>query len=324
MRDWYPTRKPFSMHRLQVDDIHSIYIEECGKPDGVPVLWCHGGPGGGLQPVHGRQFDPERYRVILFSQRGAPQSLPFAEIRKNTTQHLLADMELIRKHLSIPNWIVAGRSWGTTLALLYAQANPKVVKGLFLAAVFLCDEKSIHWLFRDGASRIYPEAWARFCAPIPPDERADLLSAYARRLTGKDEAIALRCAAAWADWEAHTLSLRPDPAVVETATGLDVCLSLARLEAHYLSQGGFIDENQILRDASKIAHIPTHIVHGRYDMNTTYSNAVLLHQALGLSELLCVPLGGHATNDPVTVDAQIQAADALITSSTHQKMSLRS
>lgn len=311
LRTWYPERVPFKTHRLKVSDIHNLYIEECGNPEGKPVVWLHGGPGSGLFPSHGRQFDPSFYRIILFDQRGAGQSTPYADVRENTTQHLIADIEKIREMLGLERWIVAGRSWGSTLALLYAEAHPERVAALFLAAIFLCDKPSIHWLFQDGASHIYPEAWADFVALVPESSRGDIMGAYKQMLLGADEPLAIRAAQAWSLWEANTLSVLPDPSLVESCTSDAVTLSLARLECHYLGNGGFIEDGQILRDTPKIASIPAKIIHGRYDMNCTYDNALRLHRALPQSELITIALGGHAVNEAATIDAQIRATDDL-------------
>ncbi|MEJ0063774.1 MAG: prolyl aminopeptidase [Alphaproteobacteria bacterium] len=311
MRDWYPERKPYATHRLKVSSLHELHIEECGNPKGEAVIWLHGGPGSGLYRNHGRQFDPEFYRIILFDQRGSGQSTPYADVRENTTRDLIADIEKIREYFGISRWLVAGRSWGATLALLYAQAHPERVTALFLAAIFLCDTQSIRWLFQDGASRIYSQAWEEYVALVPPEKRGDIMKAYGDMLLGENQEIALKAARAWSIWEGHTCSVLPDPGFVADFAADNAVLSLARLEHHYLSRGGFVEEGHILKNAHKIAHIPVKIVHGRYDMNCTYDNAWKLHQALPKSELITIPLGGHATNDPATVDAQIRAADAL-------------
>ncbi len=310
-RDFYPERVSFAQHRLQVSDIHNLYIEECGNPQGIPVIWCHGGPGSGCYPSHGRQFDPAYYRVILFDQRGSGKSTPFADIRENTTHDLIEDMEKIRAHLGIDRWVVAGRSWGTTLSLLYAQKHPQHVAALFLVAVFLCDKRANQWLFQDGASHVYPEAWSDFEAIVPPEQRTDMFGAYRRMLFGDDRSLGEKAACAWSMWEAHTLSVLPDPSLIDTLSAPDAMLSLARLECHYLGHNGFIQEGQILRDAPKIAPIPATIIHGRHDMNCLYDNAWRLHKVLPASELVTVEMGGHASNDPATIDAQVKAADAL-------------
>ncbi|MDD9900508.1 MAG: prolyl aminopeptidase [Alphaproteobacteria bacterium] len=316
LRNLYPERAVFKTHRLPVSDIHELYVEECGNPEGQPVLWCHGGPGGGLFPAHGRAFDPTLCRVILFDQRGAGQSTPFADTRQNTTQDLISDIEKIRTHLGIDKWIVAGRSWGTTLSLLYAEAHPDRVQGLFLAAVFLCDKKSSHWLFQDGASRVFSEAWADFEALVPESKRDDMTGAYHDMMFGTDTKRAIQAARAWSTWEAHTVSLLPDENILNDFTNEGVMLAIAKLECHYLGNPahppGFVAEGQILRDAHRIAHIPTAIIHGRYDMNCLYDGAYRLHKALPESKLFTVDRGAHAANDPETIDAQVRAADMLL------------
>lgn len=311
MRDWYPERKTFATHRLRVSDLHELYIEESGNPCGKPVLFNHGGPGNGILKNHGRQFDPEFYRLINFDQRGAGKSTPYADIRENTTQHLILDIEKIRKFLNIEKWIVAGRSWGATLSLLYAEAYPQQVAALYLPAVFLCDRSSSLWLFQDGASRIFSEEWSKFEELIPIEKRSDLMLAYKDLLFSENESIAHLAAMTWSRWEAVTVSILPDQQILDSFASPEVTLALARLECHYLLNGGFIEEGQILRDAHKISHIPTKIIHGRYDMNCTHDAAVKLHQALPNSELITLPLGGHAANDAPTIDAQIRAAETL-------------
>ena len=313
MQDWFPERVPFQTHRLKVSDLHTLYVEECGNPSGIPVLWCHGGPGSGIAPTHGRQFDPALYHIILFDQRGSGQSTPFAETRENTTQDLIADIEKIRELLKIESWIVAGRSWGTTLALLYAEQYPEKVRGLFLAAIFLCEKKSSEWIFQEGASAIYPEAWEAFSALVPSEKRTDIFAAYREMMGDSDAAIAEKAARAWMIWEATTSSVLSDPAAVASFTSPTVMLPMARLECHYLGKGGFIQEGQILSDASKIKDIPTVIVHGRYDMNCRFSEAWRLHKALPRSTLIDVPLGGHLANTPESIDAQMRAVQLLET-----------
>jgi len=311
LRDFYPERKIYNTERLKVSEIHELYIEECGNPNGVPVLWCHGGPGSGIFPDHGRQFDPEYYRIILFDQRGSGKSTPFADIRDNTTQDLISDIEKIREFLGIDKWIVSGRSWGTTLALLYAQAYPDNVNGLFLGAVFLCDDYSCNWLFQDGAGRVFSEAWEKFIEIIPENERNNIMEAYKIRMFSDDEVVALDAAMRWSIWEAGVVSIVPDDNIISMFSSEGIMLALARLECHYLSQRGFIEENQILNNAHKIAHIPTEIIHGRYDINCLFDNAYRLHQALPKSNLTAVAMGAHASNDPETIDAQVRAADRL-------------
>ena len=311
LRNWYKEREIYNREALRVSDIHELYIEECGNPDGVPVLWCHGGPGSGIFPDHGRQFDPEYYRIILFDQRGAGKSTPFADIRENTTQDLILDIEKIRKHLNIDKWIVAGRSWGTTLSLLYAQDYPEHVSAIYLGAVFLCDDQSCDWLFQEGAGKIFAEEWDKFIEIIPENERGNIMEAYKKLIFSDDDDVAMDAARRWSIWEANTVSIIPDDDIISMFESDEVMLALARFECHYLSQRGFLEENQIINNASKIAHIPTEIIHGRYDINCLFDNAYRLHQVLPKSNLTIVDVGAHASSDPETIDAQIRAADRL-------------
>lgn len=312
LRPFFPERIVFKSHRVRVSEIHELSVEECGNPEGIPVVWCHGGPGGGCSPLHGRMFDPATTRLIMIDQRGAGKSTPFADIRENTTQHLIADMEKIRELLGIESWFVAGRSWGTTLALLYAEAHPDRVRGLWLAAVFLATKEANDWLFQEGASKVYPEHWAVFEAMVPPALRHNMGAAYRDLMFGEDEELGIEAAKIWGIWEAHTCSVLPDPAVVAGLTAPGVLLAMARFECHYLTQGCFIEEGQILREAHRIAHLPVKIIHGRYDMNCLYNNAWNLHKALPKSDLFTPLLGGHIPNDAETVDMQVRAAEALI------------
>lgn len=310
LKPFYPPLKIYKEHRLRVSDIHELHIQESGDPEGVPVLFNHGGPGGGINETHGRQFNPEHYRLIQFDQRGSGKSTPYADIRENTTQDLINDIEAVREHLGISSWIVAGRSWGTTLSLLYAQAHRMQVRALYLAAVFLCDRQSINWLFQEGASRVYPQQWEDFVSIIPEAQRGNLMAAYQQLLNHPDSQVAENAARHWSTWEAHTCTILPDEDAVAHFTSPGVMLAISRLECHYLSNGGFIQEGQILRDIEAIEHIPTTIIHGRYDMNCTFDNAWRLHKALPKSKLIVVPVGGHSASDDDTIDKQIRAADA--------------
>jgi proline iminopeptidase len=313
LKPLYPERKIFKTHRLKVSNLHELHIEESGNPDGKPVLFNHGGPGTGIAKDHARQFDPAFFRVIQFDQRGAGKSTPYADIRENTTPDLIADIEKIRKHLQIDDWVVGGRSWGVTVSVLYAEAYPERIKALYLPAVFLSDKHSINWLFQDGASHVFPEAWEKFVALVPTQKRNNIMAAYKDMLFGNDQELGIRAARNWSEWEANVSSVIPDQSIVDHFTSDSVMLALARFECHYLFNGGFIEEGQIIRDAHRIAHIPAKIIHGRYDMNCTYDNATKLRSALPNSELITLPLGGHACNDPETTDRQVRAADAIKT-----------
>jgi proline iminopeptidase len=233
MQTLYPPIQPYTSYQLPVDGTHTLYIEECGNLDGIPVVFLHGGPGAGCEPLHRRFFDPEIYRIVLFDQRGCGKSIPHAELRDNTTWHLVADIEAIRNHLNIERWLLFGGSWGSTLALAYAQKHPGRVLGMILRGIFLGRERDVRWFYQDGASRLFPDAWESFIDPIPQNEHDDLLQAYHQRLTGTDELERLRLARSWSTWEATTLNLERKPSVVEHFAEAHMALSLARIEAHY-------------------------------------------------------------------------------------------
>ena len=263
MRVLFPDIKPYATQRLVMDSLHTLYVEECGNPNGLPVLFLHGGPGAGCEPMHRRFFDPQRYRIVLFDQRGSGQSSPHAELRDNTTWHLVADIEKLREHFNIDRWVVFGGSWGSTLALAYAETHPDRVLGLILRGVFLCRDRDIHWFYQHGANRLFPDLWEHFLAPIPAAEQNDLIHAYHRRLTGANELERLRAARAWSVWEGATLSLESNPATVEHFSDAHRALSLARIECHYFVNQCFMELDQLLRDADRLRTIPGVIVHGR-------------------------------------------------------------
>lgn len=281
-------------------------MEECGNPRGLPALFLHGGPGAGCEPMYRRFFDPERYRIILFDQRGSGQSTPHAELRNNTTWHLIADIESIRQRLSIERWVVFGGSWGSTLALAYAEAHSERVLGLILRGIFLCRHQDIHWFYQEGTSRLFPDAWEHYLEPIPEVERGDLLHAYYRRLTGPNELERLRAAKAWSVWEGSTLTLESDPNLVRHFGEAHLALSLARIECHYFVNHIFMEPNQVLRDAHRLKGIPGVIVHGRYDVICPLDGAWALHKAWPEAELR-IPTAGHAASEPGIVDALVSA-----------------
>ena len=303
----YPPVEPFDQRVLDVGDGHSIYVEQSGNPSGLPVVVVHGGPGGGSSPAMRRYFDPNVYRVILFDQRGCGHSRPHAEVENNTSWHLVADMEQIREVLKVKQWVIFGGSWGSTLALLYAQAHKERVLGLILRGIFLCRQQDFHWLFQEGASHIFPDYWEDFLKPIPPAERKDLISSYYRHLTGPNELAKMAAAKAWSLWEGRCATLKPSHKVVESFSDPHKAVSLARIEAHYFVNGGFIEENQIIDNADKLADIPGIIVHGRYDMVCTMENAHTLHRHWPGSQLQIVRDAGHSSSEPGTVDALIRA-----------------
>ena len=279
MRKLYPEIRPYVQHSLAVDPPHILYVEESGAPSGLPVLFVHGGPGAGTEPFHRRFFDPGRYRVILFDQRGCGRSTPHAALDGNTTQSLVADMERIREQLGIERWVIFGGSWGSTLALVYAETHPERVLALILRGIFLCRPHEIRWFYQEGASRLFPEAWQDYLSPIPPQERADMVEAYYRRLTGSDEVARMAAAKSWALWEGRTATLQPREAVLNHFGDPFTALSLARIECHYFVNDSFLEPDQILRDAARLAEIPGHIVHGRYDVVCPVENAWELHLA---------------------------------------------
>ncbi|MCK5903071.1 MAG: prolyl aminopeptidase [Cocleimonas sp.] len=297
---------------LPVDDLHNIYVEECGEATGVPIIFLHGGPGAGCESYHRQLFDPEKYRIILFDQRGCGRSKPHAELRQNTTQHLIQDMEKIRKYFGIDQWVVAGGSWGSTLALAYAEAYPDKVSGMILRGIYFSGKKEIDWFYQHGASQFYPDYWQDFIAPIPEEERDDLLSAYYRRLTGNNEIARMQAAKAWSLWEARTATLRPHKSLLDHFSNPHTALGLATLEAHYFMNRGFLEEDQLIQHADKLKDIPCYIIHGRYDMICPVAQAYALHQALPLSELFIVQEAGHAACETGITAALIEASKKII------------
>lgn len=309
MRILFPDIKPYATQRLAVDDLHCLYVEECGVPGGLPVLFLHGGPGAGCEPLHRRFFDPQRYRIVLFDQRGSGQSSPHAELHDNTTWLLVADIEKLREHLGIDRWLVFGGSWGSTLALAYAEMHPERVMGLILRGIFLCRDRDLHWFYQEGTSRLFPDLWEHFLAPIPFAEREDLIPAYYRRLTSANELERLRAAKAWSTWEGATLTLEHHPQIVEQFGEVHRALSLARIECHYFINQCFMEPDQLLRNASRLRDIPGVIIHGRYDVICPLDNAWALHQAWPEAELRIIPTAGHAASEPGIVDALVYATE---------------
>ncbi len=303
----YPEIQPYTHYHFAVDELHQLYVEESGNPLGIPVVFLHGGPGAGTQPWHRRFFDPHVYRIVLFDQRGAGLSLPHATLETNTTPDLIADMEKLRVHLHIEKWLVFGGSWGSTLALAYAEAYPFRVLGLILRGIFLCRQQDLLWFYQDGASRIFPDAWEDYEKIIPVEERHDLMAAYHRRLTGDDEIAQMAAAKAWSVWEGMCSTLKPNPNVVGHFADPHTALALARIESHYFANDIFLAPNQLLADAGKIADIPTVIVHGRYDVVCPLDNAFVLHKALPNSELHIIRDAGHSAAELGIVDALVKA-----------------
>ncbi len=311
MQIFYPEIKPYQRHQIAVEPPHELYVDESGNPDGIPVLFVHGGPGAGCGKYDRRFFDPEVYRIVLFDQRGSGRSRPHAELEGNTTQKLVEDIEVIRTTLGIDQWVLFGGSWGSTLSLVYAQTHPERVLGLILRGIFLCRPEDIHWFYQEGASRLFPDYWEDFIDQIPEEERDNLLAAYYRRLIGENQIQQMSAAKTWSGWEGRTATLKPCQDVVDSFTEPHRALSLARIEAHYFMNNSFLEPNQILRDAHKLAGIPGVIVHGRYDVICPLDNAYALHQAWPDSELIIIREAGHASREPGIVDALIRATDDL-------------
>ena len=311
MREMYPEIEPYRTQHIAVDAVHTLRVEECGNPDGLPVVFLHGGPGAGLATYHRRFFDPARYRIVLFDQRGAGQSTPFADLTDNTTWHLVADIEIIREQLGIERWAVFGGSWGSTLALAYAQTHHERVLGLVLRGIFLCRPAEIRWFYEEGgASWILPEKWQRYANAIPADERDHMMEAYWRRLTSDDESVQLAAAQAWGAWEGGGITLAESPETEAGFAAPEVALSLARIEAHYFRNNGWFEPDQLLRDVDKIRHIPATIIHGRYDIICPVKSACDLADAWPEAELHIV-LAGHAASEPAIVDQLVRATERL-------------
>jgi proline iminopeptidase len=310
MRELYPEIEPYQQGYLKVSPVHEIYYEQSGNPDGRPVVFVHGGPGGGTEPFQRRFFDPAVYRIVLFDQRGAGKSRPHASLEDNTTWHLVADMERIREELGIDRWVVFGGSWGSTLGLAYSQTHPDRVRGLIVRGIFLVRPKEIAWFYQEGASFIFPDAWEAYLEPIPPAERGDMVSAYYRRLTGEDVAVRARAAHAWSVWEGSTSKLRQDPKLIARSAGATFADALARIECHYFINGSFLRHpDQLLDDVDKIRHIPGVIIQGRYDVVCPPIAAWDLHRRWPEAEFHFVPDAGHSAMEPGIIDRLVEATD---------------
>ncbi len=309
MLNLYPELQPNARHRLKVAPPHELYLEECGNPEGMPVLVVHGGPGGGCEEYYRRFFDAERYRIILLDQRGAGRSTPLAELESNTTADLVEDMERVREFLGIERWLLFGGSWGSTLSLVYAETHPDRVMGLVLRGIFLCRPQDIHWFYQEGASRVFPDYWEDFLAPIPAEERGDLVTAYYQRLTSSNELEQIQAAKAWAVWEGRCATLHPNPTVVDHFGHPHVAIALARIECHYFMNHSFLEPDQILRNAPALEGIPGIIVHGRYDMVCPLDNALALSRAWPEADLRIIRDAGHSASEPAIVDALLRAVD---------------
>ena len=310
MRTLYPEIEPYDSGMLPVDGHHTLYYEQCGNPKGKPVVLLHGGPGGGSSVKMRRFHDPAKYRIVLFDQRGAGRSTPHADLTDNTTWHLVKDIEALREHLGIECWQVFGGSWGSTLALAYAQSHPRAVTELVLRGIFTLRRWEVEWFYQQGASRLFPEAWEQYEAAIPEDERDDFIAAYHRRLTSDDEATRLAAARAWSVWEAATSFLHIDEEFMQGHEDPHFALAFARIENHYFSNRGFFEvDGQLLRDVYRMIDIPGVIVHGRYDVVCPVANAWDLHKAWPKSDLVITPASGHSAFEVENVDALVQATD---------------
>ncbi len=311
MRTLYPSIEPHATGTLQVSERHSLYYEECGNPEGKPVVLLHGGPGGGCSANMRRFHDPARYRIVLFDQRGSGRSTPHADLIDNTTWDLVADIERLREHLGITRWQVFGGSWGSTLALAYAQTHPEAVTELVLRGIFLLRRWELEWFYQEGASRLFPDAWDEYLAAIPQVEHGDLISAYHRRLTSSDPAVRLAAARAWSVWEASCSFLHQDRDFIDSHKGEDFALAFARIESHYFVNGGFFEaEGQLLRDAHRLHAIPGTIVQGRYDVVCPMQSAWDLKKTWPQADLVVCSASGHSAFEPEITEALVRATDA--------------
>lgn len=309
----FPPLEPFNQGTLKVSDLHTLYYEESGNPEGLPLLFLHGGPGGGCHPEHRRYYDPAKWRIVLFDQRGCGRSTPHAELRENTTWHLVADIEALRQQLGIDRWVVAGGSWGSTLALAYAETHPERCLALLLRGIFMLRKSELHWFYQEGASHLFPDAWEHYLAPIPEAERKDLMAAYYKRLIGEDEALADEAAKAWAVWEGSTSKLEPEPDLLERFGDARFARAFARIESHYFVNGGFFEhDDQILRDIDKIRHIPGIVVQGRYDVVCPMRSAWDLCRAWPEARLHIVGDAGHSMSEAGIQETLVREADRLV------------
>ncbi len=311
MASLYPAIAPYRHDYLAVSARHEIYFEECGNPQGKPVVFVHGGPGAGCGADDRRFFDPTHYRIILFDQRGAGRSRPHASLAENTTWHLVADMERLRQHLAIERWMIFGGSWGSTLALAYAQQHGDRVSELIVRGIFTLRRRELEWFYQEGASRIFPDLWEQYLDPIPVAERHDLMSAYYRRLCSTDRSTRLSAARAWSIWEGSTSKLQRDPDLIGKYGGDDFAEAFARIECHYFVHGGWFEcDDQLLRDAHRLATIPGAIVQGRYDVVCPPETAWALHRAWPQAKFTMVEDAGHNSREPGIAAALVAATDA--------------
>lgn len=307
MQVLYPPIKPYKRQQLKVSDLHELYVDEAGNPDGIPVVFVHGGPGGACDASSRCFYDPAIFRIITFDQRGCGRSTPHGELVDNNSNELVEDMEKIRKALNVEQWVLFGGSWGSTLSLLYAIKHPSRVFGMVLRGIFLCRQLDIDWLYKDGANRIFPDYWDEFIKPIPEAERGDLIQAYHARLTGDDELARMAAAKSWSAWEGSCSKLRPSPEILARFTKPHNAMARSRIETHYFLNNGFVEENHILANIDNLKGIPSRIIHGRYDMVCALENAQTLHKLWEGSELTIVRDAGHSASEPGNIDALIRA-----------------
>jgi proline iminopeptidase len=309
-RGFYPEIAPYRTGFLQVSPEHTLYFEESGNPRGKPAVFLHGGPGGGTSPKQRRFFDPERYRIVLFDQRGCGKSKPHASLIENTTWHLVADIEALREHLGIDRWLVFGGSWGSTLALAYAEKHPQRVSELALRGIFLLRRWELEWFYQRGTSLLFPDAWEKYIAVIPPEERGDMISAYHRRLTSDNPVVRQEAARAWSVWEASTSHLMQDQEYIKSCAGDEFSLAFSRIECHYFINGGFLARpDQLIEEVNKVRHIPCVIVQGRYDVVCPIQSAWELHRAWPEADLRVVPDAGHSAFEAGIIHELICATD---------------
>lgn len=309
LRTFYPEIEPFDSGMLDVGDGHKVYWERSGTRGAKPAVFLHGGPGGGISPKHRQLFDPRLYDVILFDQRGCGKSTPHAELEANTTWHLVADMEKLREMAGFDTWLVFGGSWGSTLALAYAETHPERVSELVLRGIFTLRREEVQWYYQQGASQIFPEKWERFVAQIPEGERHDFVAAYRKRLTSDDRHVRVNAAKAWSLWEGETITLLPDPSMTTAFGQDDFAVAFARIENHYFTHGGWLEERQLIRDAGKLKGIPGVIVQGRYDVACPPATAWALHKAWPEAEYHLIENAGHAYSEPGILDRLMRATD---------------
>jgi proline iminopeptidase len=314
MREFYPEIEPYDTGMLDVGDGQTIYWEASGNPNGKPAVYLHGGPGGASSPNQRRVFDPEKYRIILFDQRGCGRSTPHAsepdaDLSTNTTWHLVADIEALREHLSIDRWLVCGGSWGSTLALAYAEKHSDRVTELILRGIFTLRPVELDWFYEGGAAAVYPDLWESFIAPVPENERGHLIEAYGRLLNDPDQAVRERAGIAWSTWESSTITLLQQPETIAKFSQPEYAVAFARIENHYFRNRGWFTEEQLIRESTKLKDIPGVIVQGRYDMCTPAFTAWALHTAWPEADFRMIPDAGHAFDEPGILDALVEATD---------------